>query len=41
MPGERGQACYAQRVHAGIPMPMNLIKELSELANARGMTVPW
>ncbi len=41
MPGERGQACYAQRVHDGIPMPMNLIKELSELAHARGVAVPW
>jgi len=41
MPGERGQACYVQRMQDGVPVPENVVKELAGFALSSGVATPW
>jgi LDH2 family malate/lactate/ureidoglycolate dehydrogenase len=41
MPGERGQACHAQRLQEGVPLSAPLIKELTALSQTHAVPVPW
>jgi len=40
-PGERGDREYLRRSSAGIPVPTGIRAELSRVAAAAGVAVPW